>query len=122
MIVDNSSDGVHKEGGDADGFVNVGTDILRPYLLVEAGLNQHPAHLLVYPGEHQVDSFRMGEAQQTLQVVQPGGIHKGNFAHPNDTDSGLVAHPVHHVVKLIGHAKKEGAIYFVHLYALGEDE
>ena len=108
--------------GALEGGVDVGADVLFAQFVAEACVVEHFVHFFLHAGEHYLCAFAATHGAERLQVVDAGGVDEGHAAHADDAHLGMVGHARHEVFKLVGDAEEVGAVDFVYLYALGDDE
>ena len=54
--------------------------------------------------------------------MHTGGIYERHTAHANDANGRMILHLCRHLLKAIGHSEEEGAVDFIDLYPIWDDE
>ena len=83
---------------------------------------EHGVDIGCHTRQHDVRSLAVAHFTQVLQVVDTRRVDERYAAHTNDPHLGVIVHGRHDFLKLVGDTEEVGAVDFIHLHALGNDE
>ena len=97
------------------GFVYVTADVFFSYHPGKTGFLERFVNAFVDAGEDNPDFFFFRKPDKAFEIVETGGVHKGNFAHADNPDPGLITDGFHAFVKLVGNPEEKRSVDFVYL-------
>ena len=103
-------------------YGDMAADILLTNEFVESSFGQYLHYLGVYAREYNVHFLLQALLTKVGEVVHTCRVDEGHLTHADDAHGGDAAHVVHHLFEAVGNTEEVGAIDFVYLYTLRDDE
>ena len=109
--------------GTAESDVDIGANVMRIHLLLDAAGHQLMMHVVIDTGEDDGDALLMAALDEHGEVVHCRRIDERYLTHTDDADGVFLARDMRHdVIKAVRDAEEIRAVDLIYLHAVGDGE
>ncbi len=114
------SDLFKQDMGAGEGFVQIGTDILRAQFLREGVFGDGLGRLFPHAAQNKGGSVVLATLGEGPEGIEACGVYGGHMAHSENKDPGSFFQASEDILQHVGHPEEEGAVDFVDLAVFGD--